>query len=62
MKSAASRQLVLVPSLVAGVVPLALLLHMFDHRALRAGALLLQLLVERGGLLVLLASGVTTSL
>ena len=57
MESVASRQLVLVPSLVAGVLPLSLLLHMFDHRALRAGALLLQPLVEGGGLLVLLFVG-----
>ena len=57
MESAASRQLVLAPSLAAGVWPRALLLLMLDHRALRAGALLLQPLVERGGLLVLLVVG-----
>ena len=57
MESVASRQLVLAPSLVAGVLPLALLLHMFDYRALRTRALLLQTLVEGGGLLLLLVVG-----
>ena len=57
MESVASNQLVLVSSLVAGVLPLAVLLRMFDQLALHADGLLLQPLVERGGMLVLLVVG-----